>query len=388
MPSLDDFARSKLTNLEARGQRRDLTVTRRGLAGAAQRDDHEVISFCCNDYLNLSQHPDVKQAAMRAVETEGAGTGASRLVTGNSPLFVQLENKLAELKGTQAALVFGSGYMANMGIIPSLVGAGDLVLADELSHACLVSGSRLSGARFHTFRHNDMADLESLLVRLRAQARNALIVTDGVFSMDGDLAPLPQLAALARAHDAWLMTDDAHGLGVVGGGRGSSFAFGADKMDVPLQMGTLSKAVGGYGGYLCASQPVIDLLKSRARTLVYSTGLPPASIAAASAALTIIAGNKSLVEKPVANAAQFCSEAGLPVPQSPIVPVLIGDERAALQASHILFNEGFLVTAIRPPTVPAGTARLRLTFMAEHTAADISRLAKIIREQIIRRPAA
>ncbi|MEO0963255.1 MAG: 8-amino-7-oxononanoate synthase [Pseudomonadota bacterium] len=388
MPSLDDFASTKLESLAARGQRRELTDTARKAAGTAVRSNRDVISFCCNDYLNLSQHPAVKKAAQAAVEELGVGSGASRLVTGNHPLFAQLETRLARLKGTDAALVFGAGYLANTGIIPSLVGAGDIVFADELSHACLMSGARMSDAQVHVFRHNDMAHLEDLLQAHRASARNALMVTDGVFSMDGDLAPLPEMAALAGDHDTWLMTDDAHGLGVIGGGHGSTRAFGNVPLDIPLQMGTLSKAVGGYGGYVCASQPVIDLLKSRARTFVYSTGLPPANAAAAIAALEIIESDKALIEKPVSNAAQFCREAGLPAPQSPIVPVIIGDERDALAASHMLLNEGYLVTAIRPPTVPAGTARLRLTFMAEHDPKDISRLAEIVRERIIRRPAA
>lgn len=388
MPSLDEFASAKLNDLEARGQRRELSDTARGAAGAARRATRDVISFCCNDYLNLSQHPAVKQAAIDATQTFGVGSGASRLVTGNHPLFAQLETRLARLKGTQAALVFGAGYLANTGIIPSLVGSGDVVFADELSHACLMSGARMSGAQVHVFRHNDMAHLETLLSEHRASAHHALLVTDGVFSMDGDLAPLPEMVVLTERYDAWLMTDDAHGLGVIGGGRGSAHAFGDTRLDVPLQMGTLSKAVGGYGGYLCASQPVIDLLKSRARTLVYSTGLPPASVAAAIAALEIIESDADLVRRPVGNAAQFCHEAGLPAPQSPIVPVIIGDEHEALAASKMLFEEGYLVTAIRPPTVPAGTARLRLTFMAEHSSNDISRLAALIREWIIRRPAA
>jgi len=388
MPSLDDFAEAKLSDLAGRGQRRELSDTARGPAGIARRAARDVISFCCNDYLNLSQHPKVKAAAVAAVETFGVGSGASRLVTGNHPLFAELEAHLARLKGAEAALVFGAGYLANTGIIPSLVGSGDAVFADELSHACLMSGARMSGARVHIFAHNDMQHLDELLRSHRASARNALLVTDGVFSMDGDLAPLPQMVALAGTHDVWLMTDDAHGLGVIGGGRGSAHAFGEARLDIPLQMGTLSKAVGGFGGYLCASRPVIDLLKSRARTLVYSTGLPPASVAAAKAALEIIEVDKALIEQPVANAARFCREAGLPEPQSPIVPVIIGDEHEALAASNMLFDEGFLVTAIRPPTVPAGTARLRLTFMAEHTPQDISRLATLVRERIIRRPAA
>lgn len=388
MPSLNDFATAKLAGLEACGQRRELAQTARHEAGIARRGDREVISFCCNDYLNLSHHPDVKSAARAAIDELGVGSGASRLVTGNHPLFAQLEARLARLKGTEAALVFGTGYLANTGIIPALVGEADCVFADELSHACLMSGARMSSARVHVFRHNDLEHLGELLSAHRGDARNALIVTDGVFSMDGDLAPLPQMAALARSHDAWLMTDDAHGVGVIGGGRGSSFAFGDTKVDIPLQMGTLSKAIGGLGGYLCASQPVIDLLKSRARTLVYSTGLPPANVAAAIAALGVIEADAALVEKPVKHAAQFCREVGLPAPQSPIVPVIIGDENRALEASELLLNEGFLVTAIRPPTVPAGTARLRLTFMAEHEPAQISRLADIIRDRIIGKNAA
>ena len=388
MPSLDEFAREKLADLETRGQRRELNDTARGAAGKARRNKRDVVSFCCNDYLNLSQHPAVKQAAIEATQAFGVGAGASRLVTGNHPLFAQLEGRLARFKGTQAALVFGAGYLANTGIIPSLARSGDVIFADELSHACLMSGARMSGAQVHVFRHNDMTHLETLLSEHRPSARNALLVTDGVFSMDGDLAPLPELVALANAHDTWLMTDDAHGLGVVGEGRGSAHAFGEVQLDVPLQMGTLSKAVGGFGGYLCASQPVIDLLKSRARTLVYSTGLPPASVAAAIAALEIIEHDQARIAKPVDNAARFCREAGLPAPQSPIVPVIIGDEHEALAASRMLFDEGFLVTAIRPPTVPAGTARLRLTFMAEHEPRDISRLAALVRERIIGRPAA
>lgn len=388
MPSLDDFASTKLESLAARGQRRELTDTARKAAGTAVRSSRDVISFCCNDYLNLSQHLTVKKAAQDAVEEFGVGSGASRLVTGNHPLFGQLEARLARLKGTEAALVFGAGYLANTGIIPSLVGAGDVVFADELSHACLMSGARMSDAQVHVFKHNDMAHLEELLTAHRTSARNSLLVTDGVFSMDGDLAPLPQMLALADAHDTWLMTDDAHGLGVIGGGHGSARAFGDARLDIPLQMGTLSKAVGGFGGYVCASQPVIDLLKSRARTFVYSTGLPPANAAAAIAALEIIETDGDLIKKPVNKAAQFCRETGLPAPQSPIVPVIIGDEREALAASRMLLDEGYLVTAIRPPTVPAGTARLRLTFMAEHDPKDISRLAEIIRERIIGRPAA
>ena len=287
MHSLDAFAQAKLDDLQRRHLRRALAETVREDGIWVERDGKRLLSFSCNDYLNLTQHPAIKQAAIAAIEQYGAGSGASRLVTGNHPLYAQLEARLARIKQTEAACVFGSGYLANAGIIPVLIGRDGLVLADELSHACLFAGAQLSHGTVMTFRHNDVEHARELLAAHRAKHDHALIVTDGVFSMDGDLAPLADLLSLANEHDAWLMSDDAHGLGVVGGGRGSSFA-GNMHIPVPLQMGTLSKAVGAYGGYLCASAPVIELMRNRARTLVYSTGLPPAIVAAAIAALDVI----------------------------------------------------------------------------------------------------
>jgi 8-amino-7-oxononanoate synthase len=293
-----------------------------------------------------------------------------------------LEAKLASWKGAEACCVFGSGYLANIGIIPSLVSKEDVILVDELSHACIWAGARLAGSTVAVFDHNDVSHAEELLAAHKPRHRRAMIVADGVFSMDGDLAPLDKLADLAARFDAWLMSDDAHGLGVVGGGRGSAFAW-QHKIDVPLQMGTLSKAVGSYGGYLCGSQPVIDLIKTRARPLIYSTGLPPASVAASIAALEIIEGDPVLVARPLANATLFTRLTGLPEAQSAIVPLVIGEERAALEAQRVLEDEGFLVVAIRPPTVPAGTARLRFAFSAAHPQNDIARLAATVRERIL-----
>jgi 8-amino-7-oxononanoate synthase len=234
------------------------------------------------------------------------------------------------------------------------------------------------------FRHNDVGHARELLERHRAKHDHALIVTDGVFSMDGDLAPLAELLALANEHDAWLMSDDAHGLGVLGGGRGSSFA-GNTHIPVPLQMGTLSKAVGAYGGYLCASESVIDLIRNRARTLIYSTGLPPSCVAAAMAALDLIEREPGYAVLPVQKAKAFTKAAGLSDAHSPIVPVIIGEEEATLAASRLLAEEGYLAAAIRPPTVPAGTARLRLTFTAQHPDDQIARLADLVRDKILRR---
>ena len=378
MHSLDEFASAKLAALEAGDLRRRLAISARTGATEIVRNGRRLISFCCNDYLNLTHHPRVIAAAKEAIDRYGAGAGASRLVTGNHPLLAELEARIARLKGSEDAAVFGSGYLANLGAIPTLVGPGDLVLIDALSHACLFAGAKLSGAEVRTFRHNDVEHLASLF----DGSRRCLVLTEGVFSMDGDLAPLPELAALADAHDAWLMTDDAHGIGVVGGGRGSSFAFGAP-VPAPLQMGTLSKAAGSYGGYLAASRPVIELMRTRARSFVYSTGLPPASAAAALAALDIIESDPDLCARPVANAALFCRTLGLPAPASAIVPLILGDARRALAASRALEDDGFLVVAIRSPTVPQGTARLRFTFTAAHSEADVLRLAEAVRAKVL-----
>ena len=382
MTALDQFAAQKLRDLEARQLRRILIDTARTDGIHVLRNGRRLVSFSCNDYLNLSHHPQVKAAASAAIERYGTGAGASRLVTGNHPLFAALESRLARLKGAEAACVFGSGYLANAGIIPALIGRDDLVLVDELAHACLWAGARLARANVLVYRHNDVEHTAALLAQFRPQHANALIATDGVFSMDGDLAPLLDLSALAARHDAWLMVDDAHGLGVVGGGRGARFAH-VTLPDVPLQMGTLSKAVGGYGGYLCASRTVIDLISNRARSLIYSTGLPPATVAAASAALDIIADDRDLVAKPLRNARRFTRAAGLPEAQSAIVPVVLGTAERALAASRRLEEEGFLAVAIRPPTVPDGTARLRFAFTAGHTDADIGRLAALMRERVL-----
>ncbi len=379
--SLDDFANGKLAALEARKLRRRLVETERCGPVEVIRAGRCLISFSCNDYLNFSQHPEIKRAAIAAIETYGAGSGASRLVTGNHPLFARLEEKLAKLKGTEAACVFGSGYLANTGIIPTLVGAEDLVIVDALSHACIFAGAKLTGA-YHSFRHNDLEHLRALLGRHRGAHPRALVVTDGVFSMDGDLAPVAELADLCRDFDAWLMTDDAHGIGVLGGGHGSSRAAGGARA-VPLQMGTLSKAIGAYGGYLCASRPVIDLIRTRCRTLFYSTGLPPGVVAAAIAALELIEGDPDFAALPLKKARAFTKALGLAEAQSPIVPIVLGDAERTLAASRLLEDEGYLVIPIRPPTVPEGTARLRATFTAAHGEADIARLAKIIATRIL-----
>ena len=382
MRSLDLFARDKLAGLERESLRRSIVETAAGDGIHVVRGGRTLLSFCSNDYLNLSQHPKVKRAAAAAAKTHGAGAGASRLVTGSHPLHAELEARLARLKGTEAACLFGSGYLANAGIIPALAGRDDLILIDALAHASMHAGARLSGASVMRFRHNDIAHLRALLDAERARFRHALILTEGVFSMDGDLAPLSALSDLASRYDTWLMSDDAHGIGVLGGGRGSAY-ISDPPAAIPLQMGTLSKAIGSYGGYLCASREVIELMHNRARTLIYSTGLPPAALGAAIAALDIIETEPDYAALPVQKARAFTRAANLPAAESAIVPVTIGDADAALRVSAMLEDEGFLVVAIRPPTVPEGTARLRITFNAMQPDDAIDRLANIVRHRIL-----
>ena len=363
---LKAYAEQKLAQLEASGQRRSLTETAREAGGRAARAGRPVISFCDNDYLSLSHDPRVMQAAAEAALAYGAGSGGSRLITGNHPLNSALEARLADLKGTEGARVFGSGFLANLGTIPALVGKGDTIVMDELAHACMHGGARLSGAEVRLFRHNDVADAAR---QMRGAGGQVLLLTETVFSMDGDLAPLSELGALAEGAGAWLMTDDAHGLGIT-------------KQDNPaqIQMGTLSKAVGGYGGYVCGPAALMDLLTSRARSFVYTTGLPPSVLAAAIAALDIIKAEPERRAKASRHAALFCELMGLPAPESVIVPIIIGPEAEAMRVSAALLERGYLVTAIRPPTVPAGTARLRVTFATGHEEADIRAFAGALKD--------
>jgi len=339
MTKLADLAKARLATLEALHLRRTLTSTHREDGIWVSRGSRRLLSFSCNDYLNLTHHPSVKNAAIAAVRKYGTGAGASRLVTGNCPLFEELEQRLAVHKGAEAACLFGSGYLANTGTLPVIAGEGDLIVADELAHSCLWAGARLSRAEVFTFRHNDVDHAREVLATARIKHRHALIITETVFSMDGDVAPIAELASLAHATDSWLMTDGAHGIGGDGG------------VKVDVKMGTLSKAFGSYGGYICAERPVVDLLKTRARTLIYSTGMPPAS---AAAALDIIESDPELSSRPLSKAQSFTRACSLPMAQSPIVPILLGNEAAALKAQEMLEREGFLLIAIRPPTVPRG----------------------------------
>lgn len=379
MDSLNKFAQKKLAEIKTRGLYRKTLPSVRSAGASVKRDGKSYISFSDNDYLGLSQNPRVKEAARKATEKYGAGAGASRLITGDHPLYQKLEQKIAAFKGVEAACVFTSGYQTNLGVIPVLAAKGDLILADRLCHACVHAGAALSNANFKIFRHNDLEHVTELLERFRKSYNNCLILTDGIFSMDGDLAPVDKLADLARRHNAWLMVDDAHGLGVVEKGRGTCFKKGR-RLDVPLQMGTFSKATGSAGGYIAGDAVVIDLIKNRARTLIYTTGLPSAVVGASLKALEIIEKSPDLCAKPVKKAALFCRTLNLPDPQSCIVPVIVAEPEFAMKAYEDLMAEGFLVHPIRPPTVPEGTARLRFSFSAAHKDKDVERLAEMVRK--------
>ncbi len=386
--TLDDDMRARSQRLKDTNRWRYLVETIPQEPAIVERDGRRLINFSSNDYLGLGRHPEVIAAAKEALERYGAGGGASRLISGNHPLYPELESLLAEYKGTDAALVFSSGYAANLSVIERLMGKDDIIIADKLAHACILDGSRISGAAVKRFAHNDIAHLDSLLEQHRHDYHRCLIITETVFSMDGDIAPLSELRQLADTHGCWLMTDDAHGLGLLyeeespppaSGGRsgGGKKAYKAD-----LQTGTLSKAAGSYGGYLCASQPVIEFLAATARPFVFSTALPPATIAASIAAIRIMQQDKTRCAAPLKYAQRFCNALGLPVPHSPIVPVVIGDEAKALSYSQQLAEQGLLVMAIRPPTVPEGTSRLRITFSAAHNEEQVRQLISALKTLI------
>ncbi|MBE3585156.1 8-amino-7-oxononanoate synthase [Desulfofundulus thermocisternus] len=331
----------------------------------------EMLLFSSNNYLGLASHPRVKAAAIAAVKRWGTGSGGSRLTTGNFNLHRQLEKRIARFKGTEDAIIFNTGYMANLGVISALAGREDLVISDQLNHASIVDGCRLSRATVRIYRHNDMLDLARILSD-RTSFRRCLIVTDGVFSMDGDIAPLPQLFELAQEHQAMLMVDDAHATGVLGDrGAGTVEHFGLEKRGI-IQMGTLSKALGSEGGYVAGTSNLIDFLRNRARSFIYSTALSPPVIASAMAALEVLENEPHLKEQLKANVRLFyqgLKDLGFEVlpTQSAIIPLMVGDSCKALALSAALAEMGVFVPAIRPPTVPEGTSRLRITLMATHT---------------------
>jgi 8-amino-7-oxononanoate synthase len=362
-------------------RRRRLTVG--GFATAEERvfvtqDGRALIDFSSNDYLGLARHPALARAMSECAAQMGAGSGASHLITGHGAEHAQLEEELAAFTGRERALLFSSGYMANLAVMSALVGRGERVLLDRLSHASLIDGARLAGAQLRRYGHADADSAERLAAA--DPARVALIGTDGVFSMDGDLAPVPQLSRTAHARHAWLLIDDAHGLGVIGaGGRGTLEHFNLGVDAVPVLIGTLGKAFGSFGAFVAGPGELIEFLIQKARSYIYTTALPQPVAAASRAALALIRTESWRRERLAAHIAYFrelalSADVPLMASTTPIQPVLIGSAAAALGAQRQLAAAGLCVVAIRPPTVPAGSARLRVTLSAAHTAAQLERL--------------
>ncbi|WP_447594652.1 8-amino-7-oxononanoate synthase [Aquipseudomonas campi] len=348
-----------------------------------QVDGRELLAFCSNDYLGLANHPEVVRAMQQGAQAWGVGGGASHLVIGHSGPHHDLEEALAAFTGRPRALLFSTGYMANLAAVTALVGQGDTVLEDRINHASLLDAGLLSGARFSRYLHNDA---ESLGKRLEKAEGNTLVVTDGVFSMDGDLADLPALCAAARSKGAWVMVDDAHGfgpLGATGGGIVEHFGLGID--DLPVLVGTLGKAFGTAGAFVAGSEELIETLIQFARPYIYTTSQPPAVACATLKSLALLQSEswrREHLNRLITRFRQGAAEIGLTLMDSPtpIQPILVGDSERALRLSALLKERGLLVGAIRPPTVPAGSARLRVTFSALHSEAQLERLLDALAE--------
>ena len=379
------FLNDELDKLKSSDLYRSMRTLSSGQGPLVEIDGRMVVCLCSNNYLGLAERKELKLAAIEAAEKYGIGAGASRLISGNLSLHEDLEEELASFKGSEAALVFPTGYMANLGTVCALVEKGDLVISDRLNHASIIDACRLSGATFRVYPHKDMDALERALLRSQ-EFRRRLIVTDAVFSMDGDVAPLREIVELAEKNGAMLMVDDAHGMGVLGkNGRGASEELGIeDRIDV--KMGTLSKAAGCHGGFVCGRRELIDLLRNRARTFIYTTGMPPPVCGAAMAALQIIRDEPELRQRLRENSMLVRRSLGyddveIPIP---IIPVVVGEASAATELSAFLLEAGILLPAIRPPTVPTGTSRLRVSVMATHTRDQLKGACQQIKEGLIR----
>ena len=373
----------RLEELRDSGHYRRLRLVESPQGPEVTLDGEPVVLLCSNNYLGLADHSAVRCAASDAAMKWGAGAGASRLISGTMPPHRELEQRLAEFKGTDSALLFGSGYLANAGTIAALVGRDEVIFSDELNHASVIDGCRLARAETFVYRHGDVEHLRWGM--RRAGDRAALIVTDGVFSMDGDVAPLPELADLAKRHRCRLLVDEAHGTGCIGpGGRGAVAEAGlGDEVDVIV--GTLGKALGAYGAYVCGSAQLTEYLLNTARPFIFSTALPPAVVAGASAALELLVERPKRVDKLAANAEalrESLAAEGLDVGDSrtQILPVMVGGAKRAMALSEAALERGVFAQAIRPPTVPEGTSRLRLTAIATHKVGELRRAAKLIAE--------
>ncbi len=380
MRALEAELATGLEQLRTAGRERSRSIVESRTAGSTRLriGEREYLAFCSNDYLGLADHPEVTAAFVDAARRWGVGSGASHLISGHTREHHALEEELAEFTARPRALLFSTGYMANLAVVRALAGRGDAVHEDRLNHASLIDAGLASGARLRRYPHGDVAALRARIAA--ARAGRTLVATDGVFSMDGDVAPLGSLAAACREHGALLFVDDAHGFGVLGKhGRGSLEFSGLGIDDVPVLMCTLGKAVGTFGAFVAGSTPLIETLAQRAREYIYTTALPPAVAAATRAALKVLQEESWRRGAVLGHAQRFRSEAtalGLQLAPSasPIQPLLLGSESAALTAGAALLDSGIFVPAIRPPTVPAGTSRLRITFSAAHTDVDLDHL--------------
>jgi 8-amino-7-oxononanoate synthase len=370
----------RLSELERLGLSRRLRMISGPQGPTVLLDGRPVLLLCSNNYLGLADHPRVREAAAEAARRWGVGAGASRLVSGTMTIHRRLEERLAEFEGTESCLLFGSGYLANLGVIGALAGAQDVIFSDELNHASIVDGCRLSRAEVVVYRHRDVEHLDWCLRRHGERRAGRLIVTDSVFSMDGDIAPLAHIVELAQIYDARLVVDEAHATGNVGpDGRGAVAAAGLEG-EVDVVIGTLGKALGSYGAYACASAEIVEYLVNTARSLIFSTAPAPPQVAGALAALELLVERPHRVARLRSNARTLrrgLAEQGFPVVDSEmhIVPLIAGEERAALRFCHHALELGIFAQAIRPPTVPTGTSRLRLTAMASHTPGELREAA-------------
>jgi glycine C-acetyltransferase len=382
-----------LDELRAKGTHFKLRVLSDQQAPVCHYDGREVINLASNNYLGLANHPKLIEAALAATRTYGVGSGAVRTIAGTMRIHMELEEKIARFKNVEACVVFQSGFAANAGTVSAILGKDDFIVSDELNHASIIDGARLSRAKIKVFRHKDVAHCEELLREVASEPGRKLVITDGVFSMDGDIGPVDKLAAVAEKYGAIMMVDDAHASGVLGrSGRGSIDHF-AMHGHVDVQVGTLSKAIGALGGYVCGSRDLIDYLYHRARPFLFSTSHPPAVAATSIAAFDILENEPDRIERLWENTRYFQGElrrAGFniggvntPATETPITPVIVGEGRSAMEFSRALFDEGILGTGIAFPTVPEGKARIRLILTSEHTRPQLDRaleaLARVAR---------
>ncbi|MFZ3089233.1 MAG: 8-amino-7-oxononanoate synthase [Nitrospirota bacterium] len=366
----------ELSEIKKNGLYRILRIVESAQSSRIVIDGKEVLLLSSNNYLGLANHPRLKEAAKEAIDRYGAGSGASRLISGNNILYKELEERIAAFKNTAAALVFNSGYMANISILPTVAGEGDLILSDELNHASIIDGCRLSKAEKIIYRHKDIEHLKEILSKNKD--RKCLVVTEGVFSMDGDIAPIPEIIDIAKRYSAMVMLDDAHATGVLGkNGIGTGGHFGI-KEGIDIHMGTLGKALGAFGAYVAGSKSLIEFLINRARGFIFTTALPPSVLASAIAAIQILEEEPHLIKNLWINRNYLVDglkNLGFNImgSETPIIPIFIGSIEEALKMAERLFEDGIYIPAIRPPTVPEDSCRLRLTVMATHTKEELDR---------------